>query len=176
MTIVLKIRIDTSFLSKFSPCTSILTTSPPLPGSLNVKFIYLCLSPSLQNYPKLHVAVFTFRTCPIPVMDANLFIVDLQYTDQLTVRSIWMLLSQTSFNPNSNLNQNWERQYIQSETTHPTPQGTHPCLILIKLLTFQIIHQNISCLSILQQFRNCANFSVIQQPYNCRRSLIKAVS
>ena len=124
MTIVLKIRIDTSFLSKFSPCTSILTTSPPLPGSLNVKFICLCLSPSLQNYPKLHVAVFTFRTCPIPVMDANLFIVDLQYTDQLTVRSIWMLLSQTSFNPNSNLNQNWERQYIQIETNHPTHPHT----------------------------------------------------
>ena len=35
-----------------------------------------------------------------------------------------MLLSQTSFNPNSNLNQNWERQYIQSETTHPTHPHT----------------------------------------------------
>ena len=133
MTIVLKIRIDTSFLSKFSPCTSILTTSPPLPGSLNVKFICLCLSPSLQNYPKLHVAVFTFRTCPIPVMDANLFIVDLQYTDQLTVRSIWMLLSQTRFNPNSNLNQNWERQYIQSETTHLPHRGLSKLILHISL-------------------------------------------
>ena len=112
------------FSVQIQPMYQYFDNLPPLPGSLNVKFIYLCLSPSLQNYPKLHVAVFTFRTCPIPVMDANLFIVDLQYTDQLTVRSIWMLLSQTSFNPNSNLNQNWERQYIQSETTHPTHPHT----------------------------------------------------
>ena len=33
---------------------------------------------------------------------------------------------------------------------HPTPPGTQLCLILTKLLTFQVNHQNKSCLSILE--------------------------
>ena len=41
---------------------------------------------------------------------------------------------------------------------HPTtPPGTQPCLILPKQLTFEVIHQNKSCLSILEQSKNNAS-------------------
>ena len=53
------------------------------------------------------------------------------------------LLSQPSFNPNPNL----------------TPHGTQLCLILPKLLTFQVNHQNRSCLSTLEESKNDVRLS-----------------
>ena len=38
----------------------------------------------------------------------------------------------------------------QKPPTPPTPPGTQLCLILPKLITFQVNHQNKSCLSILE--------------------------
>ena len=44
--------------------------------------------------------------------------------------------------------------------THPThPPGTQLCLILTKLLTFEVHHQNKRCLSILEESKNDVRLS-----------------
>ena len=43
--------------------------------------------------------------------------------------------------------------------TTTTPPGTQLCLILLKLSTFQVNHQNKSCLSILEQSKNDVRLS-----------------
>ena len=45
---------------------------------------------------------------------------------------------------------------MYSVRNHPThhPSGTQPCLILPKLLIFQVDHQIISCLSVLEELKN----------------------
>ena len=70
----------------------------------------------------------------------------------------------------------WHLIFLTTSDNHffNFPLRTLPCLIVPKLLTFQVIHQNKSCLLILEESENNtgANFSVIQQPYNCQRSII----
>ena len=59
------------------------------------------------------------------------------------------------------------------------PPVIQPCLILSKLLTFRLSHQNKTCSSIsLNMLLGWvgANISVIQQPHNHQRSVIKAVT
>ena len=53
---VLKIWKSTSFLPKFSQCTSILTDPPP--ASLNVKFIYLCFFFKTMQNKELHILLY----------------------------------------------------------------------------------------------------------------------
>ena len=82
---------------------------------------------------------------------------------------IYPMLLQPIFNPNPNLNQNYNCHSLvlililisiktridnifgqKPPPHHHHPPGTQPCLILPKLLTFEVIHQNKSCLSILE--------------------------
>ena len=62
-----------------------------------------------------------------------------------------------------------------------TPPQTQQCLILPKLLTFQVTHTNKSCLSTLEQSKMMldwvgANVSAIQQPHNLQRRKIKSAA
>ena len=72
---------------------------------------------------------------------------------------------------------------VRTPPHHPTPPQTQLCLILPKLLIFQVSHQNKSCLSILEESKNgvrqswCKFFSkqATTQPPNKRNKSCRIV-
>ena len=57
---------------------------------------------------------------------------------------------------------------------HPTtPPGTQLCLILLKLSTFQVNHQNKSCLSMLEQSKFCQAESLLIFQQSSKHTIVK---